>query len=100
MEMSILMCDVSFFIIGALTSVTNFATSVSRNMERLSLDSDHRERQEEWRRQKPKGLSDGLKQGLTVFGLSVLGSDNSPSCCLFMLISELEENTRNVLLIL
>ena len=76
--MFILLCDISFFTIGALTSVTNFATSVSRNMERLSLDSDHRERQEEWRRQKPKGLSDGLKQGLTGFGLSVLGSDNSP----------------------
>ena len=98
--MSILVCDVSFFIIGALTSLTNFATSVSRNMERLSLDSDHRERQEEWRRQKPKGLSDGLKQGLTGFGLSVLGSDNSPSCCLFMVISKLEDNTRNVRLIL
>ena len=94
MEMSILMCDVSFFIIGALTSVTNFATSVSRNMERLSLDSDHRERQEEWRRQKPKGLSDGLKQGLTGFGLSVLGSDNSPICRLLMSISKLEENTK------
>ena len=58
---------------GALTSVTNFATSVSRNMERLSLDEAHRERQEEWRRHKPKGVSDGFKQGLTGFGLSVLG---------------------------
>ncbi len=58
---------------GALTSVTNFATSVSRNMERLSLDSEHRERQEEWRRKKPAGLGDGFKQGLTGFGLSMLG---------------------------
>ncbi len=58
---------------GALTSVTNFATSVSRNMERLSLDSEHRERQEEWRRKKPAGLGDGFKQGMTGFGLSLLG---------------------------
>ena len=56
-----------------LTSVTNFASSVSRNMDRLSLDADHRVRQEESRRHKPMGLSDGLKNGLTGFGISLLG---------------------------
>jgi vacuolar protein sorting-associated protein 13B len=56
-----------------LTSVTNFASSVSRNMDRLSMDDSHRERQEVRRRQHPEGLSTGIKNGLTGFGLSVLG---------------------------
>ncbi|KAL8578845.1 hypothetical protein ACOMHN_022138 [Nucella lapillus] len=57
-----------------MTSVTNFASSVSRNMDRLSLDSGHLQRQEESRRQRPSGLSSGLQQGLTGFGLSLLGA--------------------------
>lgn len=56
-----------------MTSITNFASSVARNMDRLSLDQDHRERQEETRRNKPAGVTQGLKQGLTGFGMSVLG---------------------------
>lgn len=56
-----------------LTSVTNFASSVSRNMDRLSMDDTHRERQEERRRQHPEGLTSGLKNGLTGFGMSLLG---------------------------
>ena len=56
-----------------LTSVTNFASSVSRNMDRLSFDESHMERQEERRRQHPEGISSGLRQGLTGFGLSLLG---------------------------
>ncbi|KAK3589215.1 hypothetical protein CHS0354_020076 [Potamilus streckersoni] len=59
---------------GMLTSITNFASSVSRNMDRLSLDSSHQQRQEESRRRRPSGVSDGLKQGLTGFGLSLLGA--------------------------
>ncbi|XP_063419366.1 intermembrane lipid transfer protein VPS13B-like [Mytilus trossulus] len=59
---------------GMLTSVTNFASSVSRNMERLSMDDTHRERQEERRRQHPEGLTSGLKNGLTGFGMSLLGA--------------------------
>ena len=58
---------------GTLTSITNFASSVSRNMDRLSMDSDHLQRQEEAHRQRPDGLSDGLVQGLTGFGISLLG---------------------------
>ena len=58
---------------GTLTSITNFASSVSRNMEKLSLDGEYCERQEEGRRHKPDGLSQGLKNGLTGFGLSLLG---------------------------
>ena len=65
------------FVTGMLTSITNFASSVSRNMDRLSLDSSHQERQEETRRHRPDGVSDGLKQGLTGLGLSVLGKKHS-----------------------
>lgn len=64
-----------FFVLplGMLTSVTNFASSVSRNMDRLSFDETHMERQEERRRHQPAGISSGLRQGLTGFGLSLLG---------------------------
>lgn len=58
---------------GMLKSVTNFASSVSRNMDRLSLDGNHIKRQEESRRHRPDGVSDGLKQGLTGLGISLLG---------------------------
>ncbi|XP_060068135.1 intermembrane lipid transfer protein VPS13B-like [Ylistrum balloti] len=59
---------------GMIMSVTSFASSVSRNMDRLSLDQYHQERQEERRRQQPHGISSGLKQGLTGFGMSLLGA--------------------------
>ena len=62
---------------GTLNSVTTFASSVSRNMDFLSLDQDHRIRQEEVRRHHPDRLATGLKQGLTGFGLSLLGSAKS-----------------------
>ena len=55
--------------------MTSFASSVSRNMDRLSLDPEHLKRQETVRRQQPKGLRDGLKQGLTGFGFSLLGEN-------------------------
>ncbi|CAH1773157.1 unnamed protein product [Owenia fusiformis] len=59
---------------GTLTSITNFASSVSRNMERLSMDTDHQERLQESRRQRPEKVTDGLKQGLSGFGISLLGA--------------------------
>ncbi|GFO46200.1 vacuolar protein sorting-associated protein 13b [Plakobranchus ocellatus] len=59
---------------GTITSVTNLASSISRNMDRLSLDAGHRQRQEESRRHRPAGLADGLRQGLTGFGISLLGA--------------------------
>ena len=59
---------------GTLTSVTNFASSVSRNMDRLSLDSDHRQRQEMARRRRPLGVGEGLRNGLAGLGLSMLGT--------------------------
>ncbi|KAL4617020.1 vacuolar protein sorting-associated protein 13B-like [Arapaima gigas] len=59
---------------GTLTSITNLATSVARNMDRLSLDEEHYTRQEEWRRQLPESLGDGLRQGLSRLGISLLGA--------------------------
>lgn len=58
---------------GTLTSITNLATSLARNMDRLSLDEEHYNRQEEWRRQLPESLGEGLRQGLSRLGLSLLG---------------------------
>ena len=58
---------------GTLTSITNLATSLARNMDRLSLDEEHYTRQEEWRRQLPESLGDGLRQGLSRLGISLLG---------------------------
>ncbi|XP_056617879.1 intermembrane lipid transfer protein VPS13B-like isoform X2 [Triplophysa dalaica] len=59
---------------GTLTSITNLATSLARNMDRLSLDDEHFMRQEEWRRQLPETLGDGLRQGLSRLGISLLGA--------------------------
>ena len=63
---------------GMLKSVTNFASSVSRNMDRLSLDGSHIKRQEESRRHRPDGVGDGLKQGLTGLGINLLGKCVNP----------------------
>lgn len=57
-------------------SLTNLASSVARNMERLSLDEDHARRSEASRRDHPAGLVQGLTQGLSAFGISILGEDH------------------------
>jgi len=59
---------------GSLTSVTNFASSLSRNLDRMSFDTEHRLRNEEIRRQRPKGLGEGLSNGLSGVGVSILGA--------------------------
>jgi len=59
---------------GTLTSITNFASSVSRNMERLSFDVEHIQRSEVLRRHKPSHVSEGLRNGLSGLGLSILGA--------------------------
>ncbi len=59
---------------GTLTSVTNFASSVSRNLDRLSLDSEHCQRNELARRSLPQGVGHGLINGLSGIGISVLGA--------------------------
>ncbi|XP_050696701.1 intermembrane lipid transfer protein VPS13B-like isoform X2 [Eriocheir sinensis] len=59
---------------GTVVSLTNLASSVARNMERLSLDQDHARRSEASRRDHPNGLVQGLTQGLSSFGISLLGA--------------------------
>lgn len=65
---------------GTLTSITNLATSLARNMDRLSLDEEHYSRQEEWRRQLPESLGEGLRQGLSRLGISLLGKGLPGPC--------------------
>ncbi|GLH10327.1 Vacuolar protein sorting-associated protein 13 [Gryllus bimaculatus] len=59
---------------GTLTSVTKLASSVARNLDRLTLDHEHLARAEEQRRHRPQGLTEGLMQGLAGFGISILGA--------------------------
>lgn len=49
-------------------------------MDRLSLDEEHYNRQEEWRRQLPESLGEGLRQGLSRLGISLLGKGLWHSC--------------------
>lgn len=58
---------------GTVNSVTKLASSVARNLDRLTLDEEHLQRQEESRRMRPQGMAQGLYQGLTGFGMSLLG---------------------------
>lgn len=60
---------------GALSSVTNLASSLSRNMEQLSMDPDHASYQEQIRRQAsvPK-FSSGVRSGVSSFGLSLISA--------------------------
>ena len=71
-----------YFFAGTLTSITNFASSVSRNMERLSFDVDHIQRSEILRRHKPSHVSEGLRNGLSGLGLSILGTFCYVTCCM------------------
>ncbi|KAG5447596.1 hypothetical protein CSKR_113812, partial [Clonorchis sinensis] len=60
---------------GLIRSVTGMAASMARNLDHLSLDQQHQQRQEEIRRkQVPRGLGEGLQMGLSGFGLCVLGA--------------------------
>ena len=60
---------------GALSSVTNLASSISRNMEQLSMDPDHASYQKQIRRQAsvPK-FSSGVRSGVSSFGLSLISA--------------------------
>ena len=59
---------------GTVTSITNFAKSVSRNLDKLTFDQEHLQRNEETRRLKPRGITDGFISGLSGVGLSMLGA--------------------------
>ena len=63
------------FSTGALTSITNFASSVARNMERLSMDSDHSSYQEQKRKEQPTThFTSGVSTGVSNFGLSLISA--------------------------
>ena len=53
-----------------LTSITNIAGSLSRNMDSISMEASSRSNT----RQRPVHFSQGLAQGLSHFGMSMLGS--------------------------
>ncbi|KAL3269016.1 hypothetical protein HHI36_008100 [Cryptolaemus montrouzieri] len=59
---------------GTLQSFTKMASSVARNLDYLTLDEEHVRRAEEQRRQRPSGVTEGLVQGLTGLGISILGA--------------------------
>jgi vacuolar protein sorting-associated protein 13B len=59
---------------GTVSSVTKLAASVARNLDKLTLDQEHLARTEELRRQRPQGVTQGLVQGLTGLGISLLGA--------------------------
>lgn len=59
---------------GTVNSVTKLAASVARNLDRLTLDDEHLERTEALRRTRPMGITHGLSQGLTGFGINLLGA--------------------------
>ena len=59
---------------GTITSITNFAQSVSRNLDKLSQDPEHWTRNEEARKLKPRGVSEGIIFGLSSVGVGLLGA--------------------------
>lgn len=59
---------------GTVNSVTKLAASVARNLDRLTLDEEHLERTEAIRRIRPLSITHGLSQGLTGFGINLLGA--------------------------
>lgn len=59
---------------GTVNSVTKLAASVARNLDRLTLDDEHLERTEALRRMRPLGIGNGIAQGLTGFGINLLGA--------------------------
>lgn len=59
---------------GTITSVTRLAASWARTLDRLTLDCRDLERSEQQRRIRPQTLSQGVVQGLTEFGISLIGN--------------------------
>ena len=60
---------------GALKSLVNFSSSVSQNMERLSLDPDHTSYLEQSRRSHPPShFISGVAGGMSSFGLSLISA--------------------------
>lgn len=59
---------------GTVNSVTKLAASFARNLDRLTLDEEHLQRTEALRRSRPQGITHGFTQGLTGFGINLLGA--------------------------
>lgn len=60
---------------GTVNSITKLAASVARNLDRLTLDAEHLERTERIRTAfRPHSITNGLSQGLTSFGINLLGA--------------------------
>ena len=60
---------------GALSSVTSLASSISKNMENLSMDPNHASYQDLMRRQTPTTrFSSGITSGVSSFGLSLISA--------------------------
>ncbi|XP_065557118.1 intermembrane lipid transfer protein VPS13B-like isoform X2 [Artemia franciscana] len=59
---------------GTLLSLTQVADNVARNLDRLTLDSEHILLREEGWRRRPKDLTEGISRGLSDLGLSILGA--------------------------
>lgn len=59
---------------GTVNSVTKLAASVARNLDRLTLDSEHLQRTDAIRRSHPQNVTDGFTQGLSGLGISLLGA--------------------------
>lgn len=58
---------------GTITSVTRLASSWARTLDRLTLDCRDLERSEQLRRLRPQSLTQGMVQGLSEFGISLIG---------------------------
>ena len=59
---------------GTITSLTSFATFVSRNMDLLSFDQQHQARQEQLRHQIPESFPNALLHVSTSFIISLMGA--------------------------
>ena len=69
------MSFIHHFSSGALGSVTSMASSLSHNMERLSLDPDHVSYQTQQRQERPAThFSTGLMTGASSLGLSLMSA--------------------------
>ena len=60
---------------GALSSITHLASSIARNMERLSMDPDHMSYQDRQRREQPAThFTQGVASGVSSFALSIMSA--------------------------
>lgn len=59
---------------ATLTSITNFASSISKNMDRLAMDEEHERRQATDRTALPDGVTSAIVSGLSNLGLSLLSA--------------------------